>query len=284
MYRATPARTAASVVAASARRAVPGSRAVSLLSLRSRQQQQRLFSTSPASRRDESKNAFIQIFANLFPKTFNHYLNIGSGVFIFRGCSAELKHGGRHRAFFVDHCGLPDTFHSWFIISHLHMWMMMVRLRIEPEGKALNQEIVNALFGVLEDKMRDAGVTSTSIIDRTSRDLLQVHGGCILAYDEALTRGSDSILATALWRNLYGCAGLEGAPKDANTPEKCNVQMLADLVKYVRVQMANLEKTPIETIRNGAFSFESPNVVVHTKSEARPQAPAQSESINSTTV
>ncbi|KAG5439910.1 hypothetical protein PCANB_000192 [Pneumocystis canis] len=69
---------------------------------------------------------------------------------------------------------LPPSFQTWFHITILHVWMLMVRIRIRSER----------------------------IISLYMKDLLMQFHGSILAYDEGLYR-NDYVLASALWRNLY---------------------------------------------------------------------------------
>ena len=48
---------------------------------------------------------------------------------------------------FLEELNLPDTFFSWFVITEIHVWMMMCRLMAEgPEGKFGRNELVKSLW------------------------------------------------------------------------------------------------------------------------------------------
>jgi len=51
-------------------------------------------------------------------------------------------------------CGLPDNFQTWFSVTHLHVWLLMVRIRAEKNGKVFQQQLVNHFFHDIEDRMR----------------------------------------------------------------------------------------------------------------------------------
>lgn len=96
-------------------------------------------------------------------------------------------------------CNLPDNFQSWFSITQLHVWMLMVHLRAEGQGKLYIQELVNRFFEDAEIRIRDHGITQQKVITSYIKDLLaQFHGG-VVAYDEGMCK-DDPVLAAALWR------------------------------------------------------------------------------------
>ena len=61
-------------------------------------------------------------------------------------------------------CNLPDNFQSWFSVTQLHVWMLMVHLRAEGNGKLYIQELVNRFFEDAEDRIRSHGVNIYSFI------------------------------------------------------------------------------------------------------------------------
>ena len=63
-------------------------------------------------------------------------------------------------------CGLPDNFSTWFAITQLHVWMMMVRLRPEQHGRIYTQELVNRFFEDVEDRVRAHGVSTAAVPTR----------------------------------------------------------------------------------------------------------------------
>ncbi|KAI7859066.1 ubiquinol-cytochrome C chaperone-domain-containing protein [Circinella umbellata] len=115
---------------------------------------------------------------------------------LYRICA---EHSEANKDFFIEACNLPDNFQSWFSVTQLHVWMLMVRLRGEKNGKLYIQELVNRLFDDAEHKMRSHGITQQRMINSYIKDLLaQFHGG-VVAYDEGMCK-DDPVLAAALWR------------------------------------------------------------------------------------
>lgn len=42
---------------------------------------------------------------------------------------------------------MPDTFFSWFLVTELHVWMLMVRFMAEgEEGKLVISKVVEAMW------------------------------------------------------------------------------------------------------------------------------------------
>ncbi|CAG8490282.1 5988_t:CDS:2 [Funneliformis mosseae] len=131
-------------------------------------------------------------------------------------------------------CGLPDSFQTWFAVTLLHIWMLMVRFRVENEGKIFMQQLVNHLFEDAEWRMReDYG------------DLLsQFHGG-VMAYDEGMCK-DDPVLASALWRNILITEG--------------SAHNMACLVKHVRHELRRLDNLSYESIIEGKIRFRKPEI------------------------
>ncbi|CAG8758132.1 957_t:CDS:2, partial [Dentiscutata heterogama] len=71
---------------------------------------------------------------------------------MYQMCALRLD---ENREFFIDTCGLPDSFQTWFQITLLHVWMLMVRFRPENDGKVYMQQLVNHLFDDAEWRMRE---------------------------------------------------------------------------------------------------------------------------------
>ncbi|KAF9999418.1 Protein cbp3, mitochondrial [Entomortierella chlamydospora] len=139
-------------------------------------------------------------------------------------CALQLQ---EKKSFWIDTCGLPDNFQTWFSVTHLHVWLLMVRIRAEKHGKVFQQQLVNHFFHDIEDRMRyNHKISSGRIISTYMHDFLaQFHGG-VLAYDEGMCK-DDPIMAAALWRNLFTSSG---------TP-----QQIAILVDYVRKELQILD-------------------------------------------
>lgn len=53
--------------------------------------------------------------------------------------------------YFFKVCKMPDTFNSWFLITELHVWMLLVRAMAEgcekgSIGREMRNDIVEALW------------------------------------------------------------------------------------------------------------------------------------------
>ncbi|KAI9243940.1 ubiquinol-cytochrome C chaperone-domain-containing protein [Sporodiniella umbellata] len=149
-----------------------------------------------------------------------------------------------NKDFFVKECNLPDNFQSWFSVTQLHVWMLMVHLRAESNGKIYIQELVNRFFEDAEDRIRAHGITQQKVINSYIKDLLaQFHGG-VVAYDEGMCK-DDPVLAAALWRNLFAISSN-------------NATDLALVVQYIRRELQALEKFGGEKLNAGIVQFDKP--------------------------
>ncbi|KAG5513558.1 hypothetical protein PMAC_000990 [Pneumocystis sp. 'macacae'] len=140
---------------------------------------------------------------------------------------------------------LPPSFQTWFHITMLHVWMLMVRIRALPKKvtKMYQQELVNHFFEDCEYRMRnDYKIRSERIVSFYMKDLLMQFHGSVFAYDEGLYR-NDYVLALALWRNLY--AG----------KTSINISLLAASVLYVRNTLFELDKISDDNIQEAKMSF-----------------------------
>lgn len=55
---------------------------------------------------------------------------------------------------------LPDTYQSWFIVAHLHLWLCLVRLKREGEdGNTIIKELVTMFWEDARQRMKTVGVS-----------------------------------------------------------------------------------------------------------------------------
>ncbi len=95
---------------------------------------------------------------------------------------------------------LESSFHSWFTITVLHVWMINKRLIYEgPQAKDYMKEIIHHIWLDVELKLHQAGVKTN--ISKTVQELVSSYQGQCLGYDEGLYYG-DALFAAALWRYL----------------------------------------------------------------------------------
>lgn len=102
---------------------------------------------------------------------------------------------------FVTRFNMPDEFLSWFLVSELHAWMLMVRTRsetIQPDG--LSDGVNRMFWDDTKKRMKPLHLNQSKI-----QESLVEYGGAytyaIIAYDEGLT--DDKKLASALWLRFF---------------------------------------------------------------------------------
>ncbi|CAI8010822.1 Ubiquinol-cytochrome-c reductase complex assembly factor 1 [Geodia barretti] len=133
-------------------------------------------------------------------------------------------------------CKLPDSMHSWFLVAHLHMWLVMVRLRREGEdGQFLTKQLVEMFWEDVKQRPRALGVHSSSLIAKSMRAWSGMFSGLIVAYEEGLLL-SDKILAAAIWRNLIG------------DKEAVSLTDLETMVCYIRSQVKHMDTIDSELL------------------------------------
>ena len=68
----------------------------------------------------------------------------------------DAKSGKSVNKFWYETSGLPPTFQTWFQITQLHLWMLMVRMRALPKdvGHHYQQQITNHFFNDAEARLR----------------------------------------------------------------------------------------------------------------------------------
>ncbi|KAG7085653.1 hypothetical protein E1B28_003199 [Marasmius oreades] len=151
---------------------------------------------------------------------------------------------GANQDFWRHKCDLPPTFQSWFTITHLHVWMLTVRLRAlpPPHGKYYVQFVLDHFFLDIEDRIRAilqpsvpprAPYTTPStfyvnpnlppegetlkrgsraperLVTRQLKVFREQWMGMGMSFDLGLVK-SDAELAAAVWRNLLGARGARG--------------------------------------------------------------------------
>lgn len=128
---------------------------------------------------------------------------------------------------FFEKCALPDTLNSWFLVAQLHVWMCLVRMRQEGrEGKYMCRYVVHSMWEDVEQRSKIMGIDATQRKEAT-KAMTETFYAAIFGYDEGIL-SDDSVLAAALWRNLFNC--------------QCeDPQQLELMVEYVRKQMQYID-------------------------------------------
>jgi cytochrome b pre-mRNA-processing protein 3 len=140
---------------------------------------------------------------------------------------------------------LPDSFISWFLITELHIWMLMTKCTVlEDKGRYLRNAVVKTFWDDSLVRMKQIQVTfhQKSVLEKLTnnwfsylqpsgtnkviQDLGQQFRAALFSYDEGI-QSSDIVLANSLWRRFYS-TGIDFRPEEIEL-----------LVSYVRRQVIN---------------------------------------------
>lgn len=147
--------------------------------------------------------------------------------------------------FYYNRLGMPQTFFQWYQIEVLHIWMLYVRMREMPKkyGREYQQKLVNGVFEDIDYQLREVmRVDSDRTVNNHKKQFSQQLRGSVFSYDEALVSG-DTVLASALWRNLYAQSDL------------VDMTALEHLVRYVRANLYVLSNMSDSDFGKGLFKF-----------------------------
>ncbi|XP_068421776.1 ubiquinol-cytochrome c reductase complex assembly factor 1 isoform X1 [Eschrichtius robustus] len=192
-------------------------------------------------------------------------------------------------------CQMPDTFNSWFLITLLHVWMCLVRMKQEGRsGKYMCRIIVHFMWEDVEQRGRIMGLPGTLLgtgdtkmtkilsltpqSGRRRQTYRQVNSYilkknmmlmtnnfyvAILGYDEGVL-SDDRGLAAALWRTFFN--------------QKCeDPRQLELLVEYVRKQIQYLDSMNGEDLLlTGEVSWR-PLVEKNPQSILKPHSPTYND-------
>ncbi|XP_017010634.2 ubiquinol-cytochrome-c reductase complex assembly factor 1 [Drosophila takahashii] len=137
-------------------------------------------------------------------------------------------------AFFRDF-NLPNTFNSWFLVTELHVWLLLMRSMAEgsetgEDGRFLRNCIVEAMWGDVNTRAKKLGAHNPSRTRQQIETLSEQFQAALIAYDEGIM-SDDRVLACALWRRFF----------EMNCDDYAHIERL---VKYVRQQAAMLDSLP----------------------------------------
>ncbi|XP_061395569.1 ubiquinol-cytochrome-c reductase complex assembly factor 1-like [Musca vetustissima] len=137
-------------------------------------------------------------------------------------------------AFFNDF-NMPNTFNSWFLVTELHVWMLLLRSMAEgsesgEDGRFLRNCIVEALWSDVNTRAKKLGANNPSRTRQQIEELSEQFQAALIAYDEGIM-SEDRVLAAALWRRFFAL--------NCDDYEK-----IERLVKYVRRQVVMLDNLP----------------------------------------
>lgn len=138
-----------------------------------------------------------------------------------------------YNAFFKEF-DMPDTFNAWFLITELHVWMLMARVMAQPKyGRFIRNIIVEALWKDVSLRAKKLGPEHLSVIRTQIAELSEEFQAALVNYDEGIL-SDDTVLAGALWRRILN--------------RNCSARQLEGMVKYVRQMMFLLDKLSPEEV------------------------------------
>ncbi|KAJ2391068.1 Ubiquinol cytochrome-c reductase assembly protein Cbp3 [Coemansia sp. RSA 2559] len=193
--------------------------------------------TAPVGPRMLSEK-YANIVRKILAPFLPHYRAQNIGTSIYQICSTCPG----YTEFWIGECQLPDTFQTWFSIMSLYTWMMMVRIRADPNAKHYNQGLIDCFFGDAEHRIRKSGVTSGRIVNDTLKDLVSSFKGTVMSLDQGFAT-SDAVLAAAIWRNVLPADGM--------------VLQIDQITGFVRSQLAALDKCSVDDLIAKKFAFQS---------------------------
>ncbi|XP_023942443.2 ubiquinol-cytochrome-c reductase complex assembly factor 1-like [Bicyclus anynana] len=144
---------------------------------------------------------------------------------------------------------LPDTFASWFMITELHVWLLLVRYMAEDamatgtdkkkyvkgDGHFVRNCIIEALWADVGNRIKLLEGANPAIARNQVTELSEQFQASLVAYDEGLS--DDKVLAGAAWRRFYSLS------------EDVKAEHVARIVHFIRHQLSILDKIPSEDLR-----------------------------------
>jgi cytochrome b pre-mRNA-processing protein 3 len=137
---------------------------------------------------------------------------------------------------FFEQFEIPDTLDGRFDALVLHLFLVLHRLKAEPEKT--KQDLIDYFFLDMDRNLREMGVGDVSV-GKKVRKMAEAFYGRSLAYTAGLEQGENA-LNTVLQRNIY--AGVEN-PKSKN------------LAKWVRAANISLQNQAAIDVLNAKVSF-----------------------------
>ncbi len=118
----------------------------------------------------------------------------------------------REPAFYTSY-GVPDSLDGRFDLIGAHVFLLIDRLRNEPEpGPAVAQAVFDAMFADMDFNLREMGVGDMTVGKRVKQMWEAFHGRA-KAYETALAADDEPALASALARNVWRGAPPPGTPE-----------------------------------------------------------------------
>ncbi|XP_072939935.1 ubiquinol-cytochrome-c reductase complex assembly factor 1 [Epargyreus clarus] len=140
---------------------------------------------------------------------------------------------------------LPDTFASWFLVTELHVWILMVRYMAEDitekkkyikgDGHFVRNCIIEALWADVANRIKLLEGANPSLAKKQVSELSEQFQAALVAYDEGLS--DDKVMAAAIWRRFYSLS------------EDTKAENVERIVHFIRHQVSVLDKIPSENLK-----------------------------------
>uniref|UniRef100_F1LAF2 Ubiquinol-cytochrome c reductase complex chaperone CBP3 n=1 Tax=Ascaris suum TaxID=6253 RepID=F1LAF2_ASCSU len=171
---------------------------------------------------DERVNAILAQPSSRLPRTIQRLIAVikakmGSGSAIdpelkilLDRASAQLYYDCANNYPYIKLCeafGLPDYVSTWFKLTLMHVWMVLMRLHVSLEAEAylrLRSGLLAAMWFDVDKRLEIIGEEIKQTLTSYS-DMKHMHGlhlQTLLEYDEGFL-SEDTVLAGAIWRCLY---------------------------------------------------------------------------------
>ncbi len=144
----------------------------------------------------------------------------------------------RDPSFYVE-WAVPDTLDGRFELLALHAFLVLNRLKREPQATQFAQALFDTMFADMDSALREMGAGDLGV-GRRVKAMAQGFYGRIAAYDRGL--GDEPELLAGLRRNLFGTT----APSD---------EQIRLAAAYVRRQVAALAAQPVSALTAGRVAF-----------------------------
>ncbi|KAK0182495.1 hypothetical protein PV327_000631 [Microctonus hyperodae] len=165
---------------------------------------------------------------------FLKYIYRGRGSLLYTYACDHLDYIGIMKNF-----KMADTYFSWFLITELHVWMLMVRLEAgNKAGVDMRKNVVTAMWKDAEMRKKKLGNFRGNDISKQMEELGHQFNAAIVGYDEGLL-SDDQTLAGAIWRTF-----LEMKCDDPKLMEK--------MIIYIRKNIQMLDNIPVLSLINSA--------------------------------
>ncbi|CAK1546019.1 unnamed protein product [Leptosia nina] len=143
---------------------------------------------------------------------------------------------------------LPDTFASWFIVTELHVWLLLVRYMaqdvqiigekkkyLKGDGHFVRNCIIEALWADVANRIKLLEGANPTIARKQVTEISEQFQAALVGYDEGLN--DDRVLAAAVWRRFYSLS--------EDTPPK----HVEKIVHFIRHQMSLLDRIPSDDLK-----------------------------------